>query len=149
MRGSPASRTATRMPSDSVFSVVILNSRTLTDWANPRKFTLGLLRVKTGKALCEHMFSALPLRADCARDSRHVHFVPILLKKYSLADQRNFSALLVLPRAALASACFATERSRSVDPLDRTIRQNRFQRLGLPTPPYAIYYGAIVGIQIF
>jgi hypothetical protein len=29
-----------------VFSVVILNSRTLTDWANPRKFTLGLLRVQ-------------------------------------------------------------------------------------------------------
>lgn len=48
------------------------------------------------------------LRADCARDSRHVHFVPIQLKKYSLADQLNFSALLVLPRAALASACITT-----------------------------------------
>jgi hypothetical protein len=94
MRGSHASRTAARTPSDSVFSVVILNSRTccscdseregtrlravlaagdplvvaepfqchcvstaplasastlnvgtLTDWANQRKFTLGLLRV--------------------------------------------------------------------------------------------------------
>jgi hypothetical protein len=29
MRGSRASRTATRTPSDSVFSVVILNSRTV------------------------------------------------------------------------------------------------------------------------
>src|SRR5712672_2382822 len=33
--------------------------------------------VKTGKARCEHMFSALPLRADIAQCSRHVRFVPI------------------------------------------------------------------------
>src|SRR6202022_3434908 len=33
--------------------------------------------VKTGKAQCEHMFSALPLRADIAQCSRHVRFVPI------------------------------------------------------------------------
>src|SRR5258708_14697319 len=32
--------------------------------------------VKTGKAQCEHMFSALPLRADIAEQSRHVRFVP-------------------------------------------------------------------------
>src|ERR1700688_4520819 len=32
--------------------------------------------VKTGKAQCEHMFSALPLRADIAQQSRHVRFVP-------------------------------------------------------------------------
>src|SRR5712671_6141020 len=32
---------------------------------------------KTGKARCEHMFSALPLRADIAQCSRHVRFVPI------------------------------------------------------------------------
>ena len=32
--------------------------------------------VKTGKAPCEHMFSALPLRADIAQRSRHVRFVP-------------------------------------------------------------------------
>src|SRR5258707_1104866 len=31
--------------------------------------------VKTGKAQCEHMFSALPLRADIAEQSRHVRFV--------------------------------------------------------------------------
>jgi hypothetical protein len=33
--------------------------------------------VKTGKAQCEYMFSALPLRADIAQQSRHVRFVPI------------------------------------------------------------------------
>src|SRR5260221_6554785 len=32
--------------------------------------------VKTGKAQCEQMFSALPLRADIAQCSRHVGFVP-------------------------------------------------------------------------
>jgi hypothetical protein len=36
-----------------------------------------LVWVKTGKAQCEHMFSALPLRADIAQQSRHVRFVPI------------------------------------------------------------------------
>jgi hypothetical protein len=56
---------------------------------------------QTGKALCEHMFSALPLRADGAQDSRHVRFVPILLKKSSLADQRNFSAPLARPARGL------------------------------------------------
>ena len=35
-----------------------------------------LLWVKTGKAQCEHMFSALPLIADIAQCSRHVRFVP-------------------------------------------------------------------------
>src|SRR6266403_4319776 len=34
------------------------------------------LWVKTGKAQCEHMFSALPLRADIGEQSRHVRFVP-------------------------------------------------------------------------
>ena len=33
-------------------------------------------RVKTGKAHCEDMFSALPQRADIAHCSRHVCFVP-------------------------------------------------------------------------
>src|SRR6266403_1360044 len=33
--------------------------------------------VKTGKAQCEQMFSALPPRADIAQRSRHVRFVPI------------------------------------------------------------------------
>src|SRR6266403_2083673 len=32
--------------------------------------------VKTGKAQCEQMFSELPLKADIARRSRHVRFVP-------------------------------------------------------------------------
>jgi hypothetical protein len=31
-----------------------------------------LFRVKTGKAQCEHMFSALPPRADIEQCSRHV-----------------------------------------------------------------------------
>jgi hypothetical protein len=33
------------------------------------------LRVKTGKAQCEHMFSALPPKADVAQRGRHVRFV--------------------------------------------------------------------------
>src|SRR6266403_778490 len=33
--------------------------------------------VKTGKAPCEHMFSALPLKADVAQRGQHVCLVPI------------------------------------------------------------------------
>src|SRR5258707_15437973 len=33
--------------------------------------------VKTGKAQCEHMFSALPPKADVAQRGRHVRFVPL------------------------------------------------------------------------
>src|SRR5258706_5690832 len=32
---------------------------------------------KSGKTRCEHMFSALPLRADIAQRSRYVRFMPI------------------------------------------------------------------------
>ena len=35
------------------------------------------LRVKTGKAQCEHMFSALPPKADVAQRGRHVRKVPL------------------------------------------------------------------------
>ncbi len=35
------------------------------------------LWVKTGKALGEHMFSALPPKADSSRTSRYVRIVPI------------------------------------------------------------------------
>jgi hypothetical protein len=34
------------------------------------------LWVKTGKAPCEQMFSALPPKADIALRTRYVHFVP-------------------------------------------------------------------------
>jgi|SRR5712692_6348562 len=34
------------------------------------------IRVKTGKARYEHMFSALPLKADIALRTRYVRFVP-------------------------------------------------------------------------
>ena len=37
---------------------------------------LHVLRVKTGKARSEHMFSALPLKADVAQRGRHVRLVP-------------------------------------------------------------------------
>src|SRR2546421_6908709 len=40
----------------------------------PRHFSTA--SVKTGKAQREHMFSALPPRADIAQCSRHVRFVP-------------------------------------------------------------------------
>jgi hypothetical protein len=54
-------------------------------------------RVKTGKAQCVHMFSALPLRADIAQCSRHVRFVPIgdiepSLKKRSPTEAQVVSA---------------------------------------------------------
>src|SRR6476619_5010090 len=48
------------------------------------------LGVKTGKAQCEQMFSALPLRADIAQQSRHVRFVPILLQKSFWGGDRKF-----------------------------------------------------------
>jgi hypothetical protein len=35
-----------------------------------------LLWVKTGKAPCEHMFSALPPKADIPLRTRYVRFVP-------------------------------------------------------------------------
>src|SRR5260370_32455864 len=37
---------------------------------------LRLPWVKTGKSRCEHMFSALPFKADIAQRTRHVRFVP-------------------------------------------------------------------------
>src|SRR6266436_844897 len=45
-------------------------------WWNARRLDECPVGVKTGKARCEHMFSALPLRADIAQCSRHVRFVP-------------------------------------------------------------------------
>ena len=46
--------------------------------------------VKTGKAQREHMFSALPLKADVAQRGRHVRFVPILLQKSKIErDQKS------------------------------------------------------------
>src|SRR6266446_5987350 len=51
--------------------------------------------VKSGKAQCEQMFSALPLRADIAQHERDVRKVPILLKKSFLADEQNFSGPLM------------------------------------------------------
>ena len=33
--------------------------------------------IKSGKTPTQHMFSALPLRADIAQRSRHVRFVPL------------------------------------------------------------------------
>ncbi len=59
---------------------------------NPLDFPL---RAKTRKAQCEQMLSALPPRADIAQRSRHVRFVPILLKKSFLADEQNFSGPLM------------------------------------------------------
>jgi hypothetical protein len=46
-------------------------------------------RVKSGKAQWEHMFSALPLKADVAQRGRHVRFVPILLKKSKIEQRRK------------------------------------------------------------
>jgi len=45
-----------------------------------RQKVLLPLWVQPGKAQCEHMFSALPLRADIAQQTRHVRFVPIVLQ---------------------------------------------------------------------
>src|SRR6476646_11637530 len=48
------------------------------------------LWIKTGKAPCEHMFSALPLRADIAQRSRHVRFVPDSVAKVFLGERPKF-----------------------------------------------------------
>src|SRR5258706_15814517 len=52
-------------------------------WCRPTSDTTGRCPswVKNGKAPCEHMFSASPLRADIAQCSWDVRFVPILLQK--------------------------------------------------------------------
>jgi hypothetical protein len=55
----------------------------------------GRFGVKTGKAQCEQMFSASPLRADIAQRSQHVRFVPIVLQKSFLAGDGNFLDPLV------------------------------------------------------
>ncbi len=41
---------------------------------------------KTGKAQCEHMFSALPPKPDITLRTRYVRFVPILLQKSQKAQ---------------------------------------------------------------
>src|ERR1700687_6525577 len=46
--------------------------------------------VKTGKAQCEQMFSAVAPIADIAQRSQHVRFVPIVLKKSFWGDERKF-----------------------------------------------------------
>src|SRR5258705_2400723 len=51
--------------------------------------------VKTGKARCEHMFSALPLKADVAQRGRHVRFVPPADARW-LAVERPKSAPISL-----------------------------------------------------
>lgn len=56
-------------------------------------------RVKTEKLSAGICFPHCPPRADGAQDSRHFRFVPILLKKSSLADQRNFFSATGAPRA--------------------------------------------------
>jgi hypothetical protein len=52
----------------------------VTKWLNsyvlPNATAPHLDSTKTGKAQCEHMFSASPLRADIAQCRRHVRFVP-------------------------------------------------------------------------
>src|SRR6266404_2778237 len=50
--------------------------------------------VKTGKAQCEHIFSALPLRADIAEQSRHVRFVPTAVIR---SPRRNWRATRATP----------------------------------------------------
>ena len=45
--------------------------------------------VKIGKAPCEQMFSALPLRADMTLRTRYVRFVPILLQTSFRGDERK------------------------------------------------------------
>src|SRR5260370_40852111 len=59
---------------------LIMRAYFLASWPRviaPRRWVACLLWVKTGKARCEHMFSALPLKADVAQRGRHVRFVPM------------------------------------------------------------------------
>src|SRR5712664_4146121 len=52
-------------------------SAVLKNFVRQPEKTFSTVSVKTGKARCEHMFSALPLRADIAQRGRHVGFVPL------------------------------------------------------------------------
>src|SRR6266446_6491167 len=54
-----------------------------------RRIDRGQVWVKTGKAQCEHMFSALPSKADVAQCSRHVSKVPRGDIAASACDVRN------------------------------------------------------------
>jgi hypothetical protein len=71
------------------------------------------VQVKTGKAQCEHMLCALPLRADIAQCNRHVRFVPKSgpcdreqsdLGMRSLSDKRTNSLPVKLPAIDIASS---------------------------------------------
>jgi hypothetical protein len=48
-----------------------------------------LERVKTGKARWEHMFSALPPKADITLRTRHVRFVPPITDISRWASRQN------------------------------------------------------------
>jgi hypothetical protein len=64
--------------------------------------TFSTVSVKTGKAQCEQMFSALPLRADIAQHERDVRKVPCV-DGSGLA--RIFFTFAALVGAAMCSAC--------------------------------------------
>src|SRR6202166_5329373 len=64
--------------------------------------------VKTGKAQCEHMFSALPLRADIAEQSRHVRFVPTG-DSCTATSSLNFGSASVLISATASAPQSASE----------------------------------------
>src|SRR6202022_2402565 len=54
---------------------------------------------KTGKAQCEHMFSAVPLRADIAKHGRHVRRVP------RTDSRRSPGTVLTLVANAVTKTC--------------------------------------------
>src|SRR5258705_6735517 len=69
----------------------------------------GQLWVKTGKARCEHMFSALPLEADVAQRGRHVRLV---LPPWTDSVVRPWTRSQALTSYGLAGAtCGATNGS--------------------------------------
>src|SRR5258706_698929 len=72
----------------------------------PPQKTFSTASVKTGKAQCEQMFSALPLRADIAEYGRHVRFVPEA--EVGSDKQSSGHLLLLLIKLAIVSTASAS-----------------------------------------
>src|SRR5258707_8668304 len=105
--------------------------------AMPELFHSGKMkcpfRVKTGKAQCEQMFSALPPRADIAQRNRHVRFVPCVDGSGLASEIFTSQAWSVLP-------CV-----RPVDAVHMTAGHNALRGSGPGQKPAFDYAMARVG----
>jgi hypothetical protein len=66
--------------------------------------------VKTGKAHYEHMFSALPLKADITLRTRYVRFVPIAEVIRSSSRQGDHLAVMSFGQPGLPQSFFVSQK---------------------------------------